>query len=622
MDEDSDIISDPEPIPDEDPPDHEPTPEQDTPDSGDDEGFWQVERAREELEQAVQEASEDPGAPFERDTLEAAATLQEKSRADFERFKSELQPYVNLNQWPSVVGDVADDLEVKEARQSTSRPTIFKGEELHVAEQQCCEALRDLDGVYERSGEVVEVYEGPEGVEIAPVADKDRLASLLSQAARFEKHTKAGPKQVDPPRRVVGSVYSRHSWGLDHLRGLVDGAAFLEDGTLLTTQGYHPDSELYLRGGADISGLKSPTQEDADRAREILVDLLVDFEFVDERREAHEAAWLAAVLTILARPAIGRKASTPMFLFDANRPGVGKTSLVELACEIAQGKLPSPRPSPTGRNSNDQMRKAITSAARSGDPVIFFDNVKGKMGGGALELALTGKKWTSRILQKSKDWSGHLMVTWLATSNNVTLTSDMERRTLLCQIHTLDENPSEREDFKYPRIHQHVRQHRDRYLKAALTILRAWYVAGEPEHGLTSWGSFQEWSRIVRNSIVFAGGADPYRTRQDLEDADRDTRLLRSVLRTWPKGESFTATELAEGMKEGSLPNDTLETRSDDVIGPLQELLGTKAPSHVSRKLGYYEGRVEEGLRLERFQDSDTRRTKWKVTKTSNANER
>lgn len=619
MDEDSDILSDPEPIPDEEPTDHEPTPEEATADEDAGGGFWDASEARETLKQAASEAHEDPGRPFEREVLEAAATLREQARADFERLKADLAGEVNMNQWPSMVGDVADELKIEQSRQEAGRPTISLDQELYEVQQDCCEALRGLEDIYERSGEIVEVFDGPDGPEISPLDEKDRLATLLSEASRFEKHTQSGPKQADPPGKVVGSVHARPTWGLDRLRGLVDGAAFLEDGTILTTEGYHPDAELYIRNGADISGLKSPTQADASAALETLVDLLVDFEFVEARRESHEAAWLAAVLTILARPAIGRKHSTPMFLFDANQPGVGKTTLVELACQIAQGELPSPRPSPTGRNSNDQMRKAITSAARSGDPVIFFDNVKGTFGGAALELALTGKKWTSRILQKSEDWSGHLMVTWLATANNISLTRDMERRTLLCQIDTACEDPSERSGFKYPRIHRHVRHNRKRYLKAALTILRAWYVAGEPDQGLTAWGSYQEWSRIVRNAIVFAGGADPYLTREDLEKADRETSLLKAVLHNWPEGESFTATQLADGMESGELDTGTLQDGSA-VVGPLEELLGTKSAAHVGRKLNWYRGDPVGGKRLERHEDPDSRVTKWRVKDVNGTN--
>lgn len=607
MGEDSDILSDPEPID-----DHEATPEQDSAEDDAGAGFWEVDAARKRLQQAASEAADDPGQPFERGVLEAAATLREKSRPDYARAKQDLKPYVNMNQWPGVVKDVARELKTESRRVGDTRPVIRKDpDRAHETIDQAVDALQDVEGLYQRGGEIVEIRQREEGAEIVPV-EKGKLYRYLAEAARFEQPTEDGARAIEPPRRLVNAVHDEGQWGLDELDGLVDGAAFLEDGTILTTPGYHPDPGLYLRHGTSVSGLQSPSQEDAEQAREVLVDLLVDFEFVDDAREAHESAWLAALLTILARPAIGARESTPLFLFDANRPGVGKTRLVELACEIAMGHLPAPRPAPTGRNADDEMRKTITAIARAGVPVVFFDNVKGKLGGGSLELALTGSKWSSRILQKSEDWSGPLNVTWLATSNNASLTPDMRRRTLLCRIETDRQSPQERKAFKYPRIQQHVREHRSRYLTAALTILRAWHVAGQPDAGLTPWGSFEEWSRIVRNAVVFAGGADPYQTRDSLERADRETSLLRAVLETWPSGERFTASQLAEGMRDGELETSTT-LNAQEVIGPLKELVGSTKARGVGRQLGYYEGRNEGGKKLVQERESGTGKKYWTV---------
>jgi hypothetical protein len=64
----------------------------------------------------------------------------------------------------------------------------------------------------------------------------------------------------------------------------------------------------------------------------------------------------------------------------------------------------------------------------------------------------------------------------------------------------------------------HVRQHRSELLSDALTILRAYAVAGRPEVELPPFGSFEEWSRIVRGSLVWCGLPDPTSTRRELED--------------------------------------------------------------------------------------------------------
>ncbi len=48
------------------------------------------------------------------------------------------------------------------------------------------------------------------------------------------------------------------------------------------------------------------------------------------------------------------------------------------------------------------------------------------------------------------------------------------------------------------------RTERPRLVRAALTLLRAWVVAGRPDMGLPLWGSFEEWSRVVPAALVFA----------------------------------------------------------------------------------------------------------------------
>jgi len=602
------VSSEPEPIP-----KHEPTPEQDTADEDTQSATMTVEEAGTLADQLGGEVQEDVGRAFEEEALEAAAILKSKDTPAYARLKADIKASeVDTNDWKGAVKDASRAVQIRQRRQGDHRPVIEDRADIHEMVEEACEAIDELGHIWERGGELVEIREGEEGPEIRPV-QKGRIRELLSRAARFEKFTQDGAKPIKPPRSIVDSVHARGNWGLDHLEGFVDGACMLEDGSILTTPGYHPDASLYLRHGADLNpaDLKSPTQQEAKDARDRLVDLLCDFELVDANRQAHESAWLACLLTILARPAIG-EGCTPFFLFDANRPRVGKTRMAELACIIATGRSPNPQPAPSGRDSDSEMRKTITGIARAGVPIVFFDNVKGKLGGSSLELAVTARRWSSRILGESRQWEGNLAVTWIATSNNCTLTPDMTGRTLLCRIETARENPEQRTGFKYPRIMHHVREHRAEYLQDALTMLRAWHVAGRPDHELTPWGSFEEWSHIIRNAIVHAGGADPCRTRADLADADREMTALKDVLDAWPTGAKWTAGQLADGMKGDGLNHNGLNNNGlnqPELVEAIQRLLPSTKPRAIGRKLGYLEKRAVDGKWLiQRRTGADGRR--------------
>ena len=56
----------------------------------------------------------------------------------------------------------------------------------------------------------------------------------------------------------------------------------------------------------------------------------------------------------------------------------------------------------------------------------------------------------------------------------------------------------------------------------ALTILRGYCAAGRPAQGFKPWGSFEQWSDLVRGAIVWAGEPDPADTREELR-AENDT---------------------------------------------------------------------------------------------------
>jgi hypothetical protein len=134
--------------------------------------------------------------------------------------------------------------------------------------------------------------------------------------------------------------------------------------------------------------------------------------------------------------------------------------------------------------------------------VAFFDNVKGRLGGEAIEGAITSGELRQRVLGASVDAVVPWRATVLCTGNNMTMTEDMLRRSLVCRI----EPPESRGKFIHPDLVDWTRAHRARLIASALTILRAYAVKGCPETGAGHLDSFLEWSRLVPAAIVYAGG--------------------------------------------------------------------------------------------------------------------
>jgi hypothetical protein len=123
--------------------------------------------------------------------------------------------------------------------------------------------------------------------------------------------------------------------GIRPIRGIVTSPVLRADGSILQSQGYDADSGLYVDLTEVFPPITSaPTADDSRKAVALLFDLVADFPFRDE---ACRSGWLASLLTPLAREAY-RGCTGPLFLFDANVRGSGKSLLADVNRLIVTGR--------------------------------------------------------------------------------------------------------------------------------------------------------------------------------------------------------------------------------------------------------------------------------------------
>ena len=161
-----------------------------------------------------------------------------------------------------------------------------------------------------------------------------------------------------------------------------------------------------------------------------------------------------------------------------------------------------------------ELRKAITSLALEAERMVLLDNVAGVLGSPTLDRALTAEVWRDRVLGTSRQVALPLQVTWYATGNNVSLAGDTARRCLHIRLSSPLARPEQRSDFRHPRLLAWLARERPRLLPAAVTLLRAYCVAGRPRQPLAAWGSYGGWSDLVRSTVVWLGLPDPAATRE------------------------------------------------------------------------------------------------------------
>jgi putative DNA primase/helicase len=198
---------------------------------------------------------------------------------------------------------------------------------------------------------------------------------------------------------------------------------------------------------------------------------------------------------------------------------------------------------------------------------------------------------------------------WAVTGNNVQLKGDLGRRVVPIDLDPEVEHPEDRM-FRRGDLLGYVDEHRSRFVVAALTVLRAFVIAGRPAHGMPPKGSFESWDRLVRGALIWAGGVDPLGGVQRIrEQADEDLDRLRALLVAWHGllgGASLTLTDAI--------------LRAGD-SGDLRDALAVYCPSGKpeAKLIGYAlrkaHGRVVGDLALRRDGVDRNGRARWAVNR-------
>ena len=403
-------------------------------------------------------------------------------------------------------------------------------------------ALARSADLYEHAGvgRIVEVLASDRPSVLRRDADAPRLHTLVAARLgelisahcdlRQERRGKGGAVSFVRARapRAPSQILARGRWPqLRRLRGVVSGPIFRGDGSIAATPGYDPATEVLIDVPASlrVRVAERPTRDDAREAARELLDLLVDFPIISSGR----SAWLALVLTIVARDAID--GCVPAFLVDANSPASGKGLLVGTAGTITLGRQPA---AAAWDDDAAEQRKLIMSLALEAERVVAIDNVRDVLRSPSLERALTARSVSDRLLGTQTVVTAPFDSIVAITANNCRIGGDLWRRIVPMRLVTEVERPDLRGDFRHPDLLAHARERRGELASAALTILRGFHCAGRPPQGLSEMGSFREWSSLVRDAIAWCDLPDPLGDREALRlRSDDDLEMAAALLSAW-----------------------------------------------------------------------------------------
>ena len=505
------------------------------------------------------------------------------------------------------------------------------------------QALEALDGdanLYVRGTDLVTVAREPErpteqqqklqdGLVLRPGTPRvsplgwATLLERLATVARWERYdpNERTWRASHPDRLIVSVLLAKPEREmLRPLDSIFESPFFRADGNVVQTQGYDRSSAcVYLPSGQFPTIADAPSRDDARAALAELREPFEDFPFAGT---ADKDVPIAALLSIIARPAIA--GPVPGFLLDASTRGSGKSLIANVVSAIAAGR---PAPLGTWPDSEEELEKVLGSYAIAGVGVVLFDDVTTAIHGGPLNKVLTAPDRVAlRVLGRSEQRFLPWRCVMFFTGNNLETRGDTERRVLQARLEPAEERPEDRVGFRHSNLLAWATQERARLLAAGLTILRAYSVAGRPSSGLR-WGSFEAWTDLVASAILWAGGANVLATRPTQRGTTDPARAAHlTILEHWPRldptGEGLTIATVKKLLYPERFNADPIPEAP--YYGEVREALETLAlhksgrgidPNLLGFRFRKMRDRWVEGARLELNEDNKARggAARWRV---------
>lgn len=291
----------------------------------------------------------------------------------------------------------------------------------------------------------------------------------------------------------------------------------------LLPEGYDAESKIFtLQSGIPINEAMT-----LEQVREVWRKYYGEFRFTDPRS-------LAVAITLpLALFGMGLQdveAARMGFMVLANTQGGGKSLVAQMGITPSYGL-----PENTAKAKEDELRKILDAAVLQGSPYLFMDNLKGHFENALIEGWMTSPVWRARVMGTQRFMRGKVCSILIITGNNLTVSPDMQRRLLQCDIfveefdilekrHAVDLNP----------VVLNRREVRGEFLSAMWAMIRHWDVAGRPTAGTPEKpyrvNGFAEWSDIFGGIVQSAGYANPLEKPKDEQSASMHTLHQRKLV--------------------------------------------------------------------------------------------
>jgi hypothetical protein len=405
------------------------------------------------------------------------------------------------------------------------------------------ESLRPDITLYRHGGGLVSLRDG-----VISHYTAESMPKLLSARANYV-NGKNNDSMFPPTVAAKAVLYSLDDEDkIRPLKHVTSVPVLRRDGTVLDSPGYDVETGIYYHPAGNIPKIRpDPCRQDAAAAAGWLLDMIGEFSF---ETESDQTNYIGLLLTFVVRELCG---CVPLALLDAPTMGSGKSLLSKIAAITATGKTAAFGVQLGGKE--EETRKNITSRLRESPSILINDNVDGAIKSSALAAMITAEIWEDRLLGKNQMFHLPVRVVAIFTGNNLRLGGDMPRRCYRVRIDANAARPWMRGGFRH-RLPEYALENHGTIITSLLTMARAWIVAGRPQGGNTTLGSFESWCEVVGGILEYAGLngfldnlQEMYRdTADDEDDADQWSAFVDAIFTEF-QGETWTIKELLKGIR-------------------------------------------------------------------------
>jgi hypothetical protein len=399
------------------------------------------------------------------------------------------------------------------------------------------------------------------------------------------------------PDRVAQMYLDGREWNLPRLAGISTSPLLSDDGNVRVHDGYDQTTELWCCRVPNLVLPASPSRGQADSALRLLRETFRTFPFSDAERTidasseievvdlsrapgGDESAFLVGLLTACCRSSLWLAPGMLLTAPTLSGAGCGKGLLVRAICAISFGLRP--RAFPPG-NDRHELDKRLTAELIDAHPVLFLDNANGvALRSDTLASALTERPARVRILGHTRMVPLNSTAFVAVTGNGLTLTEDLARRFISCELDARCEDPESRR-FQAGFL-ESVEQRRAELLAALLTIWR-WGCQNRSVLGQGKpLGSFERWAAWCRDPLLALGCRDPVERIESLKVRDPRRQRIAELFIAWWENHGDTpvkANDLADQVK---LIADPQQRGRQYLATYLASLAGTHAGGFVLKR--------------------------------------